>query len=241
MSQVAADHASVVLRQAIRDRGRARLVAATGRSQVRFLECLVATPTVDWSLVELFHLDEYIGVGPDHQASFCRFLTDRLITPTGIVHAHLLDGLADPAQVMRDVGRALTAAPVDLLLCGIGENGHLAFNEPPANFQAADPYILVTLDDTSRRQQVGPGRFERLDDVPEMAMTMSIPQILLAREILCLAFGAQKAGAVRACFSGDVRPEAPASVLRTHTNATVYLDAEVAATLPRSLGGLALG
>ena len=241
LNRQAADHAARLPRQTIASLGRARLVAATGSSQIAFLEHLTRAPGIDWSKVELFHLDEYIGLGSDHPASFCRFLRERLIEKTGILRFHLLDGLADPATVIREVGSALRTQPVDLLLAGIGENGHLAFNEPPADFTNRAPYFVVTLDAVSRRQQVGEGWFPRIEDVPTAAITMSISQILQAREILCLVHGRRKARAVHACFAHDVTPDAPASILRTHDAATVYLDSEAASTLPASRGGLAPG
>jgi glucosamine-6-phosphate deaminase len=237
----AAEHAARVLRGAIDLLGRARLVAATGSSQIALLEHLTAAPDIDWSKVELFHLDEYIGLGSAHPASFCRFLRERLINKSGITRAHLLDGLAEPRAVIQEVGSALRAEPIDLLLAGIGENGHLAFNEPPADFANPAPYFVVTLDEVSRRQQVGEGWFARIEDVPTAAITMSISQILQAREIVCVVHGRRKARAVHACFAGGVTPDAPASVLRTHELATVYLDSEAASALPASRGGLAPG
>jgi glucosamine-6-phosphate deaminase len=229
--RVAADHAAAVLRRTLLASDGARLVAATGTSQIAFLEALVAAPGIDWTRVELFHLDEYIGIGRDHPASFRRFLEDRLIGPAGIVQRHMLDGLADPAGVARSVGESLAARPVDLLLCGIGENGHLAFNDPPADFAATAPYLIVALDEACRRQQVGEGWFGSIGEVPTHAISMSIRQILSAREIVCLVHGARKAEAVAACFSGGISPLAPASILSTHDAATVYLDREAASRL----------
>lgn len=235
----AAAHAAAVLRQAIASRGTARLVAATGSSQIDFLSVLTKAPDVDWTRVELFHLDEYIGIAPDHPASFCRFLTDRLVRPAGIRKAYLLDGSRESTRVMREIGAALSQTPADLLFAGVGENGHLAFNEPPADFETTQPYFEVALDDTSRRQQVGEGWFATLDEVPRTAMTMSVRQILTAREIVCLVHGQRKAAAVQACFGGEVSPMAPASILRTHACTTVFMDPAAASRLPRSRGGLA--
>ena len=226
-----ATHAATTLRHALARQGQARLVAATGSSQITFLERLTREPGIDWRRVELFHLDEYIGIGAEHPASFCRFLLDRLVHPTGIERAHLIDGLGDPAEVAARVGEELNQQAVDLLICGIGENGHLAFNDPPADFSTTAPYLVVTLDDACRRQQVGEGWFPAISDVPRRAITMSIRQIVSAREIVCLAYGARKARAVGACFSGSVSPEAPASILQDHPNATVYLDPAAAAEL----------
>lgn len=235
--QRAAAHAATSLATALAAKPVARLVAATGSSQIGFLGELVAAPGIDWARVELFHLDEYLGLGADHPASFRRFLTDRLVKPTGIQRTHLLDGLADPATTIEEVGTALQAGSVDLLLCGVGENGHLAFNDPPADFQTTAPYIVVSLDEACRRQQVGEGWFRSIADVPVSAISMSIRQILAAREILCLVHGTRKARAVTACFSGEVSPMAPASILRTHQNATIYLDAEAATSMSTAAVG----
>ncbi len=232
LSRVVAAHAAAALTRVLAAQAVARLVAATGSSQLTFLERLVATAGIDWSRVELFHLDEYIGLPQQHPGSFSHFIEERIVRPTGIAHAHLLDGSADPYRVIDLVGRELLRAPVDVAFTGIGENGHLAFNEPPADFETDKPFELVALDEISRRQQVGEGWFQTVDDVPTHAITMTVRQILRAREIICLAYGARKARAVAACFSGPPTPDAPASALALHANATVYLDAEAAALLP---------
>lgn len=231
LNRLASAHAAALLKDAISARGRARLVAATGSSQLGFLDALTSEPDIDWSLVELFHLDEYVGLEQTHPASFSRFLLDRLILKAGIKVFHLLDGGGDPTEVMSRIGREIRRAPIDLVFAGIGENGHLAFNEPPADFEATSPYILVKLDETSRRQQVGEGWFKRLEDVPRQAVTMTIRQILSAKDIVCLVHGTRKASAVEACFHNDVSADAPASILRTHDRAVVYLDKLAAAGL----------
>jgi glucosamine-6-phosphate deaminase len=153
LASAAAADAAARIRTAIDQRGGARLVAATGASQILFLDRLVREPGVDWSRVELFHLDEYIGLPIDHPASFRKYLLERLVRPAGITRYHLLDGEQDAAAVCREAGRLLRQAPVDLALAGIGENGHLAFNDPPADFDAEDPYLVVRLDDRCRRQR----------------------------------------------------------------------------------------
>src|SRR5208337_735479 len=140
-----ADQAATSIIRAIRDRGTARVIAASAASQYEFLEALTAEPGIDWKRVELFHLDEYIGLPMTHPASFCKFLQERLIGKTGIVNYHLLDGSQDPAAVIRSVGKAITASPIDIAFLGIGENGHIAFNDPPADFDTQEPYIIVSL------------------------------------------------------------------------------------------------
>lgn len=227
LAQAAAEEASIQLRDAIVKRGRARFVAATGKSQFAFLSALTADVSIDWSRVELFHLDEYIGLPKDHPASFRRYIQDRVIKPTGIQYACLLDG-ADPSASCAKAGAALSAATVDVLAAGIGENAHLAFNDPPADFDTDEPYITVELDDRNRRQQVREGWFGALEDVPRRAITMSIRQILKARTILCLAPGAHKAEAVRACLSGEIGPMVPASALRLHRASVLFLDKDSA-------------
>jgi glucosamine-6-phosphate deaminase len=233
MSRAAARHAADAIRAATRSRGMARIVAATGASQVEFLESLTASPDVDWPRVEMYHLDEYVGLPVDHPASFRRYLLDRLVRKTGIVQYHLLDGERDPESSAAAVGRELAASPIDIAFVGIGENGHLAFNDPPADFATEQPYIIVTLDEACRRQQVGEGWFISLAEVPTQAISMSVRQILKSREIIGIVPDARKAKAVKACVEGEISPMAPASILRTHPNTTLYLDTDAAALLNR--------
>src|SRR5882757_518736 len=178
LGRAAADHAAKSLRRAIRDHGEARIIAATGASQFEFLDALTSAPDIDWSRVEVFHLDEYVGLPATHPASFRKYLFERLIHKAGITKYHLLDGDTDPQAVVREVGRELRSKPVDLAFAGIGENGHLAFNDPPADFQTDEPYLVVELDDVCRQQQVNEGWFSKLADVPGKAISMSVRQIL---------------------------------------------------------------
>jgi len=230
LSRAAALAAASRMREAIGARGSVRIVAATAASQLEFLAHLAAQE-VDWSRVELFHLDEYIGLPATHPASFRRMLREHLIDRTGIVRHHLLDVDGDVERVRRELGAKLATEPVDLAFVGIGENGHLAFNEPPADFDTTEPYIEVRLDDTSRRQQVAEGWFPSVDDVPRRAISMSVRQILQAREILCIVPDRRKAAAVKATLEGDVTPMVPASILRTHSQTTLYLDVDSASML----------
>jgi glucosamine-6-phosphate deaminase len=231
MAQVAAEQAASILRQAIQERGKARIIAATGAAQFEFLENLTKLPGIDWKRVEMFHLDEYIGLPHTHPASFCRFLRERLIEKTGITKYFLLDGMQDPADVIQRTGHALRAEPIDVAFVGIGENGHLAFNDPPADFETEESYLVVTLDEACRRQQLGEGWFPTLAAVPQRAISMSVRQILKTKKILCIVPDARKAKAVMECFDGDISPSAPASILRTHADTTVYLDQHSAALL----------
>jgi len=236
----AAQQAALAIRDAIRRKNGARIIAASAASQIEFLNELVTLPDIDWRKVELFHLDEYIGLPMDHPASFCRFLQERLISRTGITNYHLLNGQADPGKMIREVSEAITASPIDVAFVGIGENGHLAFNDPPADFETDAPFITVTLDEPCRRQQVGEGWFSNLDAVPTRAISMSVRQVLKAKEILAIVPGIKKAEAIKACFEGPIRPDAPSSILRTHRNATIYLDKESACLLqPATVSELA--
>ena len=231
LGEAAAADAAARIRDAIAARGEARIIAATGASQFAFLERLVRAPDVDWSRVEMFHLDEYVGLPADHPASFRKYLLERLIRPTGITRYQLLDGQQDPQQVCRDVGRALTERPIDVAFVGIGENGHLAFNDPPADFDTDAPYLVVHLDERCRQQQVGEGWFGSVADVPDTAISMSVRQILRARAIVCVVPDARKAEAVQRSVEGPIDPMTPASILRTHPDITIYLDEASAALL----------
>ena len=226
LGRVAATVAAEIIADSIAARGRARIIAATGASQFQFLSALVERRELPWGQVELFHLDEYLNLPPTHGASFRRYLNERLIGPTGIVTAHLLDGEQDPEIVCQSVGHQIASAPIDVAFVGIGENGHLAFNDPPADFATDDPYLVVRLDEACRRQQVGEGWFASIEEVPERAITMSIRQILASRAILAIVPEARKAAAVRLCLEGEISPLAPASILRTHADTSLFLDAE---------------
>lgn len=235
LGRAAAYAAATVLREAIIRRGQVRIVAATGASQFSFLKELTASPKIDWSRVEMFHLDEYVGLPITHGASFRKYLLERLIKPVGIGRYHLLDGEGDVAAVCRQVGAGLNAAPIDVAFVGIGENGHLAFNDPPADFATEEPYLIVNLDEACRRQQVGEGWFKELSEVPKQAISMSIRQILKAQKILCIVPEQRKAQAIKACLEGQIIPAVPASILRTHPDVTFYLDKDSSALLDRRI------
>lgn len=232
LSQAAAEQAATAIRQAINDRGTARIVAATAASQIEFLETLTRAPEIDWKRVEAFHLDEYIGLPISHPGSFRKMLLQQLISKTGIPKYHLLAGdAADPREVLLSVGQALVSEPVDIAFLGIGENGHIAFNDPPADFNTEEPYIIVDLDEACRQQQVGEAWFADISQVPRQAISMSVRQILKAKAILAVVPDTRKAQAIKLCFEGEISPMAPASVLRTHPNATIYLDSNSASLL----------
>jgi glucosamine-6-phosphate deaminase len=231
LAQAAANQAAASIRDAIFERGQARIIAATGASQFEFLDALTKITEVDWKRVEMFHLDEYVGVSDQAPASFCRYLKERLIDKVGLTKYHLLDGTQAAATVIERVSAEICKAPIDVACVGVGENGHLAFNDPPADFETEEAYRVVNLDEACRKQQLGEGWFATLADVPRQAISMTIKQIMKAKEILCIAPDARKAAAVKACFDGDAGPAAPASILLSHPNATIYLDEESAALL----------
>ena len=236
LGHAAAGQAAAAIRRAIAERGHARIIAATAASQLEFLDALTEAPGIDWRNVEVFHLDEYIGLPVTHPGSFRKMLLEQLVQKTEITNYHLLDGdAADPLEVVQRVGKQLASAPVDIAFLGVGENGHIAFNDPPADFQAEDPYIIVNLDEACRQQQVGEAWFADISQVPKRAISMSARQILKANEILAVVPGPRKAQAVKACFEGTISPMAPASILRTHSNGTVYLDKHSASLLSPAL------
>lgn len=231
LAAAAAIQATNAICRAIHERGVARIIAATGASQFQFLEHLTKKNGIDWERVEMFHLDEYIGIPISHPASFRKYLLDRLINKVGIKRYHLLDGEQEPSKIIAQVSSEVRKSPIDVAFVGIGENGHLAFNDPPADFETDESYIVVDLDEACRRQQLGEGWFKSLDEVPRRAISMTVRQILKAHEIICIVPDARKAEAVAKCFEGEVTPLAPASILRTHKKATVYLDKSSAALL----------
>jgi glucosamine-6-phosphate deaminase len=219
------------LRETIQERGAARIIVATGASQFTFLAHLVQEPGIDWPRVTMFHLDEYIDLPPDHPASFGRYLHERLIDKVHPGTVVLIDGQNDPAAECRRVGELISQAPVDAAFVGIGENGHLAFNDPPADFETTEPFLVVPLDERSRRQQLGEGWFATLDEVPSRAISMSVNEIMRARKVFCMAPEQRKAEAIRACLEEEVSPLRPASILRRHPDVELYLDRESAALL----------
>jgi glucosamine-6-phosphate deaminase len=231
MGRAAADNAAGIIQHAIAARGRAYQIAATGASQFEFLEALV-NQELDWEQTTFFHLDEYVGLPASHPASFRRYLKERIVDHVHPGAFHFINGEAeDLAEECRRVGNLILQQRIDAAFVGIGENGHLAFNDPPADFETQEPYLVVNLDETCRRQQVGEGWFKNLNEVPRQAISMSIQQILQAQQIICVVPDRRKAQAVRDCLELEVSPLRPASILQEHPRATVYLDTESAALL----------
>ena len=231
----AASDGAEAIRQAIAARGQANVTVATGASQFEMLAELVKASNVDWEKVVFFHLDEYPGMPETHPASFKKYLLERLVKklPAAPKEFHFLNSLADPAAECRRVGEIIKRHPIDVAFIGIGENSHLAFNDPPADFETAEPFILVTLDEPCRQQQFGEGWFATLEDVPRKAISMSIRQIMAAAVLICSVPDARKAKAVKAALEGPVTSQVPASILQQHERVTVYLDPDSAKLLTK--------
>jgi glucosamine-6-phosphate deaminase len=224
LGRAAARDATAIINQALSERGAACVIAATGASQFEFLDSLMVEE-IDWGKVVFFHLDEYVGLPESHPASFRRYLKERILNRVQPRSFHLINGeAADVYEECRRVGELISRETIDVAFVGIGENGHLAFNDPPADFQTDEPYIVVNLDQRCRQQQVGEGWFKSLDEVPTHAISMSISQILRSRHILCIAPDERKAAAVKNCVELEVSPLHPASILQKHERVTLYLD-----------------
>jgi glucosamine-6-phosphate deaminase len=230
--QAAADGAAAICR-AVAERGAANIIVATGASQFEMLDALAREPDIAWHVVTGFHLDEYAGLPITHPASFRLYLWQRFVSrlPLPLAAFHFLDGQRELQTECRRVGAVLRDHPIDVAFVGIGENGHLAFNDPPADFDTDEPYIVVELDDACRQQQFGEGWFPTFDDVPKRAISMSIQQIIKSKLIVCTVPDRRKAEAVRNSLKGPVTPDVPASILQKHANVTVYLDRESASLL----------
>ena len=227
----AATEAAAHLRAAIDARGHANIIVATGASQFETLARLIATPEIQWPRVVVFHLDEYLGISADHPASFRRYLQERFVGRLRLAAFHAIDGQTEPTAECRRLGDLIRQHPIDVALVGIGENGHLAFNDPPADFDTDEPYRVVELDDACRRQQAGEGWFSTLDDVPKQAISMSCRQIMAAAAIVASVPDQRKAAAVRDAVDGPVTPDVPASILQRHPQTTIYLDPPAASLL----------
>lgn len=233
MGAAAAAQATEVIKKAITSKNRASIILATGTSQFETLKNLVAADGIDWQKVTMFHLDEYIALPADHPASFRRFLKERFVDKVPPLKAvHFVNGDAeDPQQECRRLADIIKQHPIDVALLGIGENGHLAFNDPPADFQTEHPYIIVELDEKCRKQQLGEGWFKTLEQVPRRAISMSIRQIMKSACLIVSVPENRKAEAVKCTLEGPVTPECPASILQQHTNCKVFMDEQAASQL----------
>lgn len=229
----AAKYGAERLRAVIAERGTANIIVATGASQFEILEALLKEPNIAWETVTLFHLDEYVGLPITHPASFRKYLWERFQSrlPVPVRAFHYVDGSRDPDAECERIGGLIKEHPIDICFAGIGENAHLAFNDPPADFETEIPYLVVTLDEACRRQQLGEGWFPNLEDVPHQAISMSIQQILKSRCIIITAPDARKALAVSKSTTGPITPEVPSSILQQHPDTHLYLDAPAASLL----------
>lgn len=237
MGAAAAATGAETIRNALASRGQANIILATGASQFEMLDSLVRAPEIAWDRVTAFHLDEYIGLPVSHPASFRRYLEERVADRLPDLKAfHYVDGeAADPAAETNRLDALIARHPVDVAFIGIGENGHLAFNDPPADFETEKPYLIVDLDEACRRQQMGEGWFATLQDVPCRAISMSIKRILASRKLVVTVPDERKAEAVRNAVEGALTNRVPASILRTHADCTLFLD-RAAASLLRQRG-----
>ena len=237
----AATHGATILRKVIVEKGAANIIIATGASQFEMLSHLVAAPGIDWGCVTMFHLDEYIGIPITHPASFRKYIQERFIQklPTSLRAAHFVTGDGpNPEQVCVDLDKIIIRHPIDVAFIGIGENAHIAFNDPPADFTTEKPYIIVELDEDCRKQQLGEGWFPSLQAVPSRAISMGVRQVLKSKTIVCSVPDARKARAVLMTVEGPLTPLCPASCLRLHTDFHLFLDHGSASLLSPLVTGL---
>ena len=232
LGKAAGSEAATIIKQAISGKGYANIIVATGTSQFDTLAELIQDKDIVWSKVTMFHLDEYIALPISHPASFRKYLNDRFLTQISpLKSVNLINGENDPEVEIAKLNDIIRQHPIDLALVGVGENGHLAFNDPPADFDIEDPYLVVNLDEQCRRQQMGEGWFSSLEDVPMRAISMSIQQIMKSEYIICSVPDARKAAAVRNSLENEISNMFPASILQEHTNCTFYLDKDSASML----------
>lgn len=234
-SHEAAHFGARLLRQTLREQDSAAVILATGASQLFMLEALLQEPDIAWERVTIFHLDEYVGIPVTHAASFRRYLWERFHRklPVPPKAFHYIDGTGDAAAECQRLENLICKETIDVCFAGIGENAHLAFNDPPANFETEQAYLVVNLDEPCRRQQLGEGWFPSLESVPTQAISMSIRQILKAKSLIITVLDKRKAPAVQKSLEGPVTPDVPSSILQRHPNASIFLDAPAASLLSR--------
>jgi len=224
LGQAAARDGARLINEAIAQRNEANIIVATGASQFEMLASLIKE-NIDWEKVSAFHLDEYIGLSMTHPASFRKYLKERFVSKVPLKAFFYIDGEGDVNAECARLNSTIVQYPIDVAFVGIGENAHLAFNDPPADFKIEEPYIPVDLDEDCRNQQFGEGWFNSLEEVPGKAISMTVQQILKSRYIICSVPDERKARAVKNVIEGEVSPDVPASILQTHSNTTIYLDA----------------
>jgi glucosamine-6-phosphate deaminase len=237
MGKAAAAAGAALIRDTIAHRDAANIIVATGASQFEMFEHLVREPEIAWHKVTGFHLDEYVGLPITHPASFRRYLWERFASrlPLPLRAFHYLDAESDAQAEAKRASKIIREHPIDVAFVGIGENGHLAFNDPPADFETEEPYIVVQLDEACRRQQLGEGWFPTFEDVPQQAISMSVRQIMKSRAIICTVPDERKSEAVHNAVEGDVTAQVPASILQQHQHVRLYLDKPAAMRLHNQL------
>lgn len=233
LGQRAAADGAGKIREAIRSRGSANIIVATGASQFEVLGALVQEKEIDWTKVTAFHLDEYVGLPITHPASFRLYLWQRFVSklPLPLAGFHYVNAEKDPHGECRRLGGIIRNHPIDVAFIGIGENAHVAFNDPPADFDTDEPYLVVSLDEACRKQQMGEGWFPTLKDVPQQAISMSVRQIMKSKAIVCTVPDRRKAEAVQKSVKGPVTNKVPGSILQRHEGVTLYLDTASASLL----------
>ncbi|MBS1566320.1 MAG: glucosamine-6-phosphate deaminase [Bacteroidetes bacterium] len=238
LGKIAGSAAADVLRQAIAAKGQANIIVATGTSQFETLIALIAEKHIDWSKVVMFHLDEYIGLSETHPASFRKYLRERFLAKLPPLKAsYLINGEVDPTGECARLNEIIAAHPIDLALVGVGENGHLAFNDPPADFDTEKPYIVVDLEEQCRAQQFNEGWFGSIGEVPRQAISMSVKQIMKSKHIICSVPDSRKALAVKNSLEKPVSNLFPASILQQHASCAFYLDSASAQLLSEKTVG----
>ncbi len=230
LAKEAAPKGAELICKAINERGEANIVLATGVSQFEMLNELV-NENIDWTKVTAFHLDEYIGISKTHPASFRKYLKERFVDIVSPKEFNYVNGEADPVSECIRLGNLIGKRPIDVAFIGIGENGHLAFNDPPADFETGEAFLAVNLDEACRNQQLGEGWFATLDEVPGKAISMSVKQILKSKAIICSVPDTRKAKAVKNTLEGSVTPGVPSSILQQHNAVWLYLDKDSASLL----------
>lgn len=234
LGEQAGKAAATALKQIISEQGQAHIIVATGASQFDTLKTLTSETGIDWSKVTAFHLDEYLGMDTKHPASFVKYLQERFAQKVPLQKMHFINGVAaDPVAETQRLDQLISAVDIDLALIGIGENGHIAFNDPPADFETEKPYLIVDLDEACRQQQLGEGWFPDLQSVPKQAISMSVRQMLKAKQLIVSVPDERKANAVNAAINGPLSNLCPASILREHQHCTLFLDEASASDLQK--------
>jgi len=235
MGAAAADHAANSIQSAIESNGAANIILATGASQFEMLTALVAAKDIEWGKVNMFHLDEYIGLDSTHPAGFRKYLQERFVDQVAPLKAvHFVNGDTDsPQQECNRLNQIISEHTIDVAMVGIGENGHLAFNDPPADFETEEPFIVVDLDDPCRKQQLGEGWFKTFDDVPKQAISMSIRQIMKSKTLIVTVPDQRKAQAVKNALEEPVNNTCPASIIQNHPNCKIFMDSTAASLLSK--------